>query len=129
MNKHQLYRQNNPEKIRALSKLSWERRKQDPRKTMLSNAKKRAADKNLPFNIDLDDIIMPEVCPVFGIKLKNNWGGRCPAPDSPSLDRVIPELGYVKGNVNVVSNKANRLKNSLTVQEIGAIWRYISDHG
>ncbi len=38
--------------------------------------------------------------------------------DSPSLDKIIPKLGYVKGNVWVVSNKANRIKSNATIEEL-----------
>lgn len=36
----------------------------------------------------------------------------------PSLDKIIPKLGYVKGNVWVVSNKANRIKSNATIEEL-----------
>ena len=38
-------------------------------------------------------------------------------PDSPSLDRIVPELGYVKGNIRVISNRANHLKSDATLEE------------
>lgn len=41
-----------------------------------------------------------------------------PNEDSPSIDKVIPELGYVRGNVWVISNKANRIKNNATLEEL-----------
>lgn len=39
---------------------------------------------------------------------------------SPSLDRISPELGYVPGNVRVISDKANRLKGSRNLTELRA---------
>ena len=37
---------------------------------------------------------------------------------SPSFDRIYPKKGYTKGNVIVISNKANRIKTDATVKEI-----------
>ncbi len=42
-----------------------------------------------------------------------------------TLDRVVPSLGYVKGNVRVISFRANRLKNNATIDEIRAILAYM----
>lgn len=85
------------------------RHKIDPRKILLRNAYQRSKEKKLAFDITLDDIVVPEFCPIFGIKLY--IGNNEIAFNSPSLDRLIPELGYVKGNVYVISNKANTIKN------------------
>jgi len=79
-------------------------------------AKKRANQKNIPFNIDVEDIVIPEFCPILNIRLKKNHKGW--APDVPTLDRIIPEIGYVKGNVKVISGKANVMKNNATIQEL-----------
>lgn len=42
-------------------------------------------------------------------------------PASPSLDKIIPSLGYVPGNVRIISARANLLKNDATVDELRAI--------
>lgn len=81
----------------------------DPVKGHYNALKCRAKKEGIPFNITLEDLEIPEVCPVLGIPLKgwseNNVGGY--KDDSPSIDKFIPELGYVKGNVSVISFKAN----------------------
>ena len=46
--------------------------------------------------------------------------------NSPTIDRIVPELGYVKGNVVVVSAKANRIKNDATITEILSVYNYYS---
>lgn len=86
---------------------------------MWRRAKQRAKLKNIPFTITLFDIVIPEYCPVLGLKLLRHIGeGAHGRPDSPSLDRLIPERGYVPGNVRVISNKANTIKQGASLQEI-----------
>jgi hypothetical protein len=90
-----------------------------PERVMLSSAKDSAKKKGLAFNLDLSDIRIPEVCPVLGIPLKkvgkgatlSEWYGR------PSLDRLDSSQGYVKGNVAVISLRANVLKRNGTAEE------------
>jgi len=84
------------------------------------NAFRRAKQLGLPFNIHYTDIIVPEVCPVLGIKLD-----RKTRETSPSLDRIIPDLGYVKGNISVISMRANRLKQDATLEELKALVSYL----
>jgi hypothetical protein len=91
---------------------------------MWRGAKFRASRDNLPFDITVDDLTIPEFCPVLGIKL--DCSGSAEERDTaPSIDRIIPEEGYVKGNVCVISQKANRLKNNATIDELMAIVDYL----
>jgi hypothetical protein len=83
---------------------------------ILARAKSRAKKNNLPFNIELDDIVIPERCPLLGIKIESTEVRN--SPNNPSLDKIIPEKGYIKGNVWVISNRANTLKNDATLQEL-----------
>ncbi len=85
-------------------------------KQMLASAKSRAKKKNIPFNLELSDIKIPQFCPLLGMELQRNKNGEC-RDTSPSLDRKTPELGYVKGNVWVISQKANMMKNNGTIDE------------
>lgn len=99
----------------------WEKkrqyRKESPEKFMYWRAKKRAIEYNLPFNIELSDIVIPTHCPYLKIELTNIQGkGR--QPFNPSLDKIIPELGYVKGNIEIISNKANIMKSNATHLEL-----------
>jgi hypothetical protein len=84
---------------------------------LFHNAKKRAKDDDLPFNIEIDDIGIPEICPVLGIKLEANTGGQRMNDNSPTLDKFYPAKGYVKGNIQVISWKANRMKSDGTPDE------------
>lgn len=83
---------------------------------MVADAKQRAKLKGLPFDIEASDITIPEKCPVLGIKLVSGKGKQ--QDSSPTLERLKPELGYVKGNVIVVSAKANRMRNSGSAAEL-----------
>jgi hypothetical protein len=80
-------------------------------------AKERAMKEGLPFDIELDDILIPEVCPVLGIPINVELGRGRRKGDSPSLDKFIPEKGYTKGNIAVISWRANWLKNNGTTEE------------
>jgi len=89
---------------------------------LLSQAKIRARKYNLPFNLTLSDIVVPERCPVLGLKLEIGIGHSHSA--SPSLDRIIPEQGYVKGNVVVVSHRANTIKSDATIMELEKVLNF-----
>ena len=110
----------NGEKIREAA-TQWAR--DNPRQKMLTAAKGSAARSNLPFNIEFNDIVIPSVCPVLGIPLFFTDGKR--TDNTPSLDKIVPELGYVKGNVLVISWKANKLKSNGTAEEHRLIAEYI----
>lgn len=90
----------------------------DPRKVMLQAARSRARRLGLLCTITVDDIVIPETCPILGIRLVVKTGDKGPAQSSPSLDRVIPELGYVPGNVIVISVRANAMKRDGSLQEL-----------
>lgn len=85
---------------------------------MHRRAKQRAESKGTPFDIEVSDVIIPEFCPVLGLELNRSSGKGKPANESPSLDRIVPELGYVKGNVQVVSHLANVMKNNATPDQL-----------
>ena len=97
---------------------NWQanKRKTSPETGMLNAAKARAKAQNVPFNITVEDIVIPERCPVLGIKLEQNVG--VSKDTSPTLDKIIPELGYTKGNIAVISKRANTIKNNATVEEL-----------
>lgn len=82
---------------------------------LYGGAKVRANKYQVPFNITPLDIIIPTHCPILGIKLYS-YKGKGPHDNSPSLDRCIPERGYVIGNINIISHKANTIKRHLNSQ-------------
>jgi hypothetical protein len=90
------------------------------RRIICHNAKKRAKHINVDFNLTKQDIIIPEFCPVFGIKLEvsSDYQG----PGSPTLDRINNDLGYTKENVIIVSWKANTLKRDASLIEMKLLY-------
>lgn len=82
-----------------------------------SIAKNRAKRKGLDFDIEVSDIIIPERCPYLDIPLTRTWyEGK--VGSNPSLDRIDNTKGYVKGNVQVISNRANRMKVDASLEEL-----------
>jgi hypothetical protein len=105
----------NPDKLKEAHR-KWE--KQNPHKTLLKSAKQRSVKYNHEFNIDLTDIIIPEYCPLLGIKIEPREGGHGPKDSSPSLDRIDNTKGYIKGNVWVISWLANKMKATATNEQL-----------
>lgn len=85
---------------------------------MFRRAKSRAMTKGLEFDLEKSDIIIPEYCPILGIKLEHFSGHSGGRPNSPALDRVDNSKGYVKGNVIVISHLANMMKSSANREEL-----------
>lgn len=88
----------------------------DPRIGMLGQAKLRARKKGFPFSLQVSDIDIPDACPVLGIALRRGSGRL--QDNSPTPDRIDNDKGYVKGNVIVISYKANRMKSNATPDEV-----------
>ncbi len=85
---------------------------------MLCDARKRAKKHGREFNIEVEDIVIPDVCPLLNIPLDKEATKAGGSPNSPSLDRKDATKGYVKGNVWVISHKANTLKSNATAEEL-----------
>lgn len=112
------------ERWRQYSKERYQRHKDDilkkqkkylnslknPAIVLLRGARKRAKMRGVPCTITEADIVVPQYCPILKIKLGAGRGKK--KQGSYSLDRIIPELGYVKGNIIVMSDLANTMKNS-----------------
>jgi len=116
------YREGNREKI-AFNERT--KRRTDVVPWMLHNARLKARRKGYKSDLTLDDLILPEVCPVLGIPLMIGTGKVC--QNSPSLDRIDNTKGYMRGNVIIVSMRANAIKNDATVEELGRVYRFYKD--
>lgn len=107
------YRAANPELWRKARQELYARNKAERRnpktwpRAAVREARQRAKKLKLPFDISAEDIKVPARCP---ITLKPFVFGEVGAEQSPSLDRIVPEKGYVKGNVRVISRIANTMK-------------------
>lgn len=126
---------NNRERRNQTSREYYHRTKQSrsqnqPQKRLLAYSRARAKAKQLEHNLELSDIVIPEVCPVLGIPLEPRLivGDKTTKalPNAPSLDRVDNSKGYVKGNVQVISFQANALKNSNTLETLELLIKYMS---
>jgi hypothetical protein len=73
-----------------------------PRYNMWHAARARARREGVAFTITVDDIYVPDHCPVCGVEMQQSLGTQGGAPNSPSLDRVTPEHGYVPDNIWVI---------------------------
>ncbi len=120
--KNKEYRERNQERIKKERK-AWYRENLNIR--LFRSAKNRAKQENRPFDITPDDIIIPKYCPVLGIPLfvsEDKCGN-----NSPSLDKIIPELGYIKTNIVVMSHRANTIKNDSTIEELEKILNFLKN--
>lgn len=111
--KSKKYRDRKSEYRRFISKTK-------PERMIFIAAKARAKKYNIPFNITIDDIVIPEKCPILEIPLyRKEYGkGGSFQPNSPSLDKINPKLGYIKGNIMVISMKANAMKYNASEEEL-----------
>lgn len=131
------WQQKNEERLRKLRKeyrsrkdvkarrcvIAREWNKKNHNSVICTRAKKRARKLGIPFDLKKEDIIIPEFCPALGIKLEYSDGSM--SDNSPSIDRIIPELGYVKNNIIIISNRANRLKNNATLEELEKVYFWL----
>lgn len=99
------------ESIKLLS-LSKYKNLHELKQQLYRSAKKRALQKGLEFNIELRDIHIPKKCPILKVPLI------CSTRYSPSIDRIYPDKGYVKGNIAIISTLANSMKANATPKEL-----------
>lgn len=124
----QKYREENREEIKEKGR-EYYRRKLKNR--LFNAARSRSKSHGYEFNIELDDLIIPEVCPLLGIQMEVNKRGSTKAT-SFSLDRIDSSKGYVKGNVWIISMLANSMKSSSTFEQFQMMaekWKEWKDKG
>lgn len=117
------YKERNLEKVRGMYRANKKRfGKAHPEIIMFRNARAKSRHLGLSFNLQPEDVVIPALCPVLSIPLIR---GKKRTDNTPSLDQIDRTRGYVKGNVAVISWRANRLKNDGTLAEITAIAAYM----
>lgn len=84
-------------------------------KHWLARTEQRCTKNGWLFNLTIDDLKIPEVCPALGCKIipgdPYKW-------QSPSIDRIDPSKGYVKGNIRIISFRANQVKSNSSLDEM-----------
>lgn len=129
-NKHVAkYAKKNPDVAKLASKRYRERNKGNIlflQREMLNRARNRAKKFSYPFDITIEDIQQKwpsdNRCPILGIEfdLLGVDKTRC-----ASLDKVVPEKGYTKNNIIIISHRANSLKRDGTVQELRLLVEFL----
>lgn len=93
----------------------------------VGGAKARSKEQKVPFSIDTKYIlsITPDKCPVFGTEFVFVGGAGGNSAHSASIDKIIPSLGYVVGNVAIISARANAIKNNATPEEVMQVAEWV----
>lgn len=113
-------RRNNSEETKAKrSNVQREQRVKYPWTYAAQQAKRRAKEMGLEYTISAEYLksIWPDKCPILNIPFKST-GDRS---SSPSIDRLDNTKGYIPGNVNVISYRANAMKNNATIDELRSL--------
>ena len=117
------YSKVHPERIKANQQNQNARFEQ----RVVTRIKSKCKAKGIPFDLDVTDVIPPDFCPVLGIKLALHNQGSGYHVDSASVDRIDPTKGYTKGNVRVISARANLLKNDATSDELRLVLKDLEE--
>lgn len=108
--------------------------REDGSKQRFYTIKKRAKEKGIPFDLTVEDFKTlfdnaPTHCPILGIKFEHrkigSKDGSKQNHSAPSIDRLDPKKGYVKGNVMVMSAMANRIKTDATIDQIEKVLNFL----
>lgn len=96
-------------------------------KKVYNGLKASAKKRGIPFELsltDLYDLDYPLTCPILGIPLRFNVGQV--KDNSYSVDRIDNSKGYSIDNIQVISYKANILKNNATIEELKLFSKYFA---
>ena len=132
-----LVRQNNyynTGQVRTRMKEDYGRRRREEAYVLtllLRGAKKRAKAKELPFDLTIEwlETMMVSHCPITLQPidwLKEQVVDGKVGPNSPSIDKIIPELGYVQSNCAIISHRGNRIKSDGTIDEFCRMVQYMA---
>lgn len=117
---------NDPIRRAAALDRARKHRAKDPVRDLISHVRGRARRRGIPFSITKSDVTWPTTCPVLGLRLDYSvlTKGGVAQPNSPSIDRGDPRKGYIKGNVQVISWRANHIKTNATPEELRRVAAY-----
>lgn len=80
---------------------------------ILHKIRKSAQKRKREFNLTIEDIVIPEVCPYLKTPFTKDDTKYC-----LSVDRIDSTKGYIKGNVQFISKLANQMKSCATPEEL-----------
>lgn len=78
------------------------------------------------FTITFDEIVWNTTCPILGSTLNYFTGIR--EANSVSFDRIDSSKGYVSGNVQIISWRANNLKSNGTIEEFEKLLTFLKNN-
>jgi hypothetical protein len=83
---------------------------------IMHRTKVRAKELNIPCTLNAEDLKLTKICPYLNVPLE--YGNNKISKFSASIDKIIPELGYVQGNIQIISMIANNMKSNSTIDEL-----------
>ena len=78
---------------------------------LFHGCKSRALRKGLEFTLTVEDIKIPDKCPVFNTPFEKG------TDYAASVDRIDSSKGYTPDNIQIISRRANLLKNDGKLEE------------
>lgn len=114
--KRQKRKQIDPDYKEYLNNQKRENSRKNFKTQMLANCKRRALKKELEFSICKEDIIIPELCPILKVPFIQGIGREYEY--TPTIDRIDNSKGYTKENIQIITKKANSMKNSASFKEL-----------
>lgn len=113
-----------PEEHNAWERANYaKRKKEQPEWYLWKNSKGRANRAGIEHTIEIEDIVIPNLCPILQIPLFCSKGQ--PSPNSPTLDRIDNTKGYIPGNISVISHRANSNKGSMSITDVERLLNYM----
>lgn len=122
--KQKLYRREYKKRPEVKAKASEQHKRwrvRNYQRNWLKRTEQRCRKYGWPFDLTIEDLEIPEVCPALGIPIIPNDPQKW---QSPSIDRINPELGYTKGNIAIISFRANQVKSNSTIEEMEKVLKY-----
>ena len=98
-------------------------RDNNPMRFKLQGLAAKSKKLGILFDLKEEDLIVPDVCPVLGIPLDGKT-----RDTQWSVDRLVPDRGYTKANIKIISMRANRLKNDASILDVESILRYMKEN-
>lgn len=132
--RNQAWHESHRDQIRERQRASTRKhRVLNPRSMFLRSIRWRAKAQGMVCTLTIDDLVIPEFCPVLGMRLTFGMGlgegRRDGAADSrASVDRLDSSKGYTPDNIVIVSWRANRIKSDATAAELKALAEFYNDH-